>query len=109
MIQAFMNVAETGQMNAGAIAGDISQALVVTLFGVALAVPAIFCHALFRNRLNKIALETGNVADDLLTQMYHNSKKQGAAPIPAAAPTVVPTVEAVPADNRPTSPAVRPK
>jgi biopolymer transport protein ExbB len=104
MIQAFMNVAETGQMNAGAIAGDISQALVVTLFGVALAVPAIFCHALFRNRLNKIALETGNVADDLLTQMYHNSKKQGAAPTPAAAPTVVPTVEAVPA-----SPAVRQK
>jgi hypothetical protein len=42
--------------------------------------------------------------------MYHNSKKQGAAvPTPTAVPTVVPTVDAVPADNRPGSPAVRPK
>ena len=86
MIQAFMNVAETGQMNAGAIAGDISQALVVTLFGVALAVPAIFCHAFFRNRLIRISMDTSNVADDLLTQMYHNSKKPAPSePVPVVA------------------------
>jgi biopolymer transport protein ExbB len=100
MIEAFRVVAKTGDMNARAIAEQISHALVVTMFGVGLAVPAIFCHALFRNRLNKISLETGNVADDLLTQMYHNSKKQGAAP---------PTVEAMPADNRAGAPGVRPK
>jgi biopolymer transport protein ExbB len=103
MIQAFLKVSQTGDMNARAIADKISHALVVTMFGVGLAVPAIFCHAMFRNRLNKIALETGNVADDLLTQMYHNSKKQGAAP-PTVAPAI-PTVEAMPADNRAAAPA----
>jgi biopolymer transport protein ExbB len=89
MIRAFMEITRSNEMNAGQIAGSISHALVVTLFGVALAVPAIFFHAFFRNRLNKIALETGNVADDLLTQMYHNSKKAApppSAPEPAPAP-----------------------
>jgi biopolymer transport protein ExbB len=101
MIKAFKNMYEYG-MDTKTIAGDISEALVVTFVGVFLAAPAIFFHAVFRNRLNKIALETGNVADDLLTQMYHNSKKQG---------TAVPTVEAVPAavDNRASTPTVRPK
>jgi biopolymer transport protein ExbB len=107
MIEAFRKVSQTGDMNARAIADKISHALVVTMVGVGMAVPAIFCHALFRNRLNKIALETGNVADDLLTQMYHNSKKPGAAPTP----TSVPTVDAVPlaADNRAATPAVKQK
>jgi biopolymer transport protein ExbB len=59
----------------------------VTLLGVSISVPAIFFHAFFRNRLIRIAMETGAVADDLLTQMYYNSRK-------AAAPA--PTVEAVP-------------
>jgi biopolymer transport protein ExbB len=101
MIRAFMSVVQTGNMNAGVMADKISHALVVTMFGVGLAVPAIFCHTLFRNRLNKIALETGNVADDLLTQMYHNSKRQGAAP-----PTVEPASVSAPADNRAAAPRV---
>ena len=50
----------------------------ITLLGVALAVPAIFCHALFRNRLIRLSMDTSNVADDLLTQMYHNSRRQAA-------------------------------
>ena len=42
--------------------------------------PAIFFHALFRNRLIRISMDAANIADDLLTQMYHNSKKPGAEP-----------------------------
>ena len=34
-------------------------------------------------------MDTGHIADDLLTQMYHNSKKAGAAP--AARPRAGPT------------------
>ena len=40
-----------------------------------LSVPAIFCYSFFKNRLTRIAMDTSNLADDLLTQMYHNSKK----------------------------------
>jgi biopolymer transport protein ExbB len=80
MIIAFMALGTGGQPNAGELAKGISHALVVTLLGVALAVPAIFCHSLFKGRLLRIAMDTGNIADDLLTQMYHNSKRPGGAP-----------------------------
>ena len=32
-----------------------------------------------RNRLIRLSMDTANVADDLLTQMFHNSRKQAAA------------------------------
>jgi biopolymer transport protein ExbB len=91
MILSFMRLGASDKVDAQGLAGDISHALVITLLGIALSVPAIFCHALFRNRLIKLAHDTGNVADDLLTQMYHNSKKA-----PAAAPAAPAPVEVAP-------------
>ncbi|MCI0684989.1 MAG: MotA/TolQ/ExbB proton channel family protein [Gemmataceae bacterium] len=73
--------------DASELAGEISHALVVTLVGVAVAVPAIFFYSYFKNRLTAIANNTANLADDLLTQMYHNSKKAGPAPTTTAAAT----------------------
>jgi biopolymer transport protein ExbB len=106
MIGAFRKLGEaTGAPDATKLADEISHALVVTLVGVGIAVPAIFFFTVFKNRLTNISVNVTNLADDLLTQMYHNSKKQGAAP-----PTVSPTIEALPSDNRATTPAtVRPK
>jgi len=76
MILSFMVLAQPGKTpNPQDLANGISHALVITLLGVSLAVPAIFCHALFKNRLTRISMDTANVADDLLTQMYHNSKR----------------------------------
>jgi biopolymer transport protein ExbB len=86
MILAFMELGRGGTPNAGRLADGISHALVVTLLGVSLAVPAIFCHSLFKNRLVRIAMDVQNIADDLLTQMYHNSKRPGAAPANAQKP-----------------------
>jgi biopolymer transport protein ExbB len=84
MILSFMELSQPGKTpNPQKLADGISHALVVTLLGVALAVPAIFFHAFFRNRLVRISMDAANVADDLITQMYHNSKK----PAPAAAPS----------------------
>jgi biopolymer transport protein ExbB len=83
MILAFMELGRGGTPNAARLADGISHALVVTLLGVSLAVPAIFCHSLFKNRLIRIAMDVQNIADDLLTQMYHNSKRPGAAPMNA--------------------------
>jgi biopolymer transport protein ExbB len=51
----------------------------VTLLGIALSVPAIFCHNFFRNRLIRMAMDSNSMADDLLTQMYHNSKRPASA------------------------------
>jgi biopolymer transport protein ExbB len=94
MIGAFMVLGEQGGgQNASALANNISHALAVTLVGIAVSVPAIFFNAFFRNRITKVTMDVGHIADDLLTQMYHNSKKPGgpapaapAAPAPAAPP-----------------------
>ncbi len=100
MIQSFMVLAVPGKTAAPhELAAGISHALVVTLLGIALSVPAIFFHALYRNRLIRIAMDSNTVADDLLTQMYHNSKKPAAAETQTGRPASTPSVATVkPAD-----------
>jgi biopolymer transport protein ExbB len=86
MMGAFLALGTSeGPPNPGTLAKEISHALAVTLAGVFLAVPAILCFTFFKNRLANIAVNTVNLADDLLTQMYHNSKKASGSPAPAAA------------------------
>jgi biopolymer transport protein ExbB len=83
MILAFMELGRSGTTpRFDKLAEALSHALVVTLFGIGMAVPAIFCQAFFHTRLVRIAMDTSNLADDLLTQMYHNSKRP---PVPTAA------------------------
>jgi biopolymer transport protein ExbB len=98
MILAFMELGQTGkQPNPQRLADGISHALVITLLGIGIAVPAIFAHAIFRNRLIRISMDSANVADDLLTQMYHNSKRSGSSatePRIASAGPAVKTAEA---------------
>ncbi len=91
MILAFMELGSGGTPNPSKLADGISHALVVTLLGIALSVPAIFFNAFYRNRITKVTMDVGHIADDLLTQMYHNSKKP--AP-PAGAPGAAPTATA---------------
>ena len=79
-----------GKLPTGTDIGQgISHALVVTLFGIGISIPAIFFNAFFRNRITKLTMDVGHIADDLLTQMYHNSKKP-AAGAPVAAAVAVP-------------------
>jgi len=75
MILAFMKIGEFGAPRPELLAGDIAAALVTTLLGVLIAAPAIFFHTFFRNRIIRISNDTMNLADDLLTQMYHNTRK----------------------------------
>jgi biopolymer transport protein ExbB len=100
MIMSFMELSQPGRTpNPQKLADGISHALVITLLGIALAVPAIFCHAFFRNRLIRISMDTANVADDLLTQMYHNSKRPPAAAAPDAGRTTVTATATRPAEG----------
>jgi len=68
MILSFMELSRGGTPNAAALAAGISHALVVTLLGVGISIPAIFCHGLFRHRLARIVLEVASVADELVTE-----------------------------------------
>jgi biopolymer transport protein ExbB len=80
MILSFMELSGGGTPKPEKLAEGISHALVVTLLGIGISVPAIFCYSFFKNRLTRITMDTSNLADDLLTQMYHNSKRAAAAP-----------------------------
>jgi len=85
MIRSFMALGAGTQLNAAALSRGISEALSITFLGIAISVPAIFFNAFFRNRIVKVSMDTGHIADDLLTQMYHNSKKAGTTASTAAA------------------------
>lgn len=85
MILSFMELSSGSAPKPAKLAEGISHALVVTLLGIGVAVPAIFAHAFFRNRLIRISMDASNMADDLLTQMYHGSRRAGAAPSPTEA------------------------
>jgi biopolymer transport protein ExbB len=84
MIGAFMELGRPGTTaNPAKLAENVAHALSVTLIGIAISVPAIAFNAFFRNRVGRVTMDVGHIADDLLTQMYHNSKKP-AGPVPAA-------------------------
>jgi biopolymer transport protein ExbB len=87
MILAFITLGTGGQPDPKELADNISHALVITLLGISLSVPSIFFNAFFRNRIIRLSMDTGHIADDLLTQMYHNSKKASGTPPSAPPPT----------------------
>jgi len=84
MIKAFQSLATGGPPNPARLSEGVAAALSITFLGIAVSVPVIFFNAFFRNPITKVSMDTGHIADDLLTQMYHNSKKAGPAPSPAA-------------------------
>ena len=98
MIESFMELSTGSNPNPAKLASGISHALAVTLVGIAISVPAIAFNTYFRNRITQVMLEVSHVADDLLTQMFHNSKRPAAA-APAAPPGT--TVTAAPVTATP--------
>jgi biopolymer transport protein ExbB len=102
MIGAFMVLGKPGATaNVAKLAENIAHALSVTLIGIAISVPAISFNAFLRNRIARLTLDVGHIADDLLTQMYHNSKKPAAAGPTAAATTGVPAAATAPTVTQP--------
>jgi biopolymer transport protein ExbB len=79
MMASFYVLGKSKTPDASQLASELSHGLAVTLAGIFLALPAIFAYTFFKNRLISITLNTINLADDLLTQLYHNSKKPAAA------------------------------
>ncbi len=69
MIMSFRVIATAGASpQASELARGISTALFATLEGIALAVPAIYFYAVFRNRIARLSLEVALAAEPLLDQ-----------------------------------------
>ncbi|HEY3967363.1 MAG TPA: MotA/TolQ/ExbB proton channel family protein [Planctomycetaceae bacterium] len=94
MIGAFSAIAISGtQLKASQVAGNISEALVLTFEGVALSVPAIYFFALFRNRISSFTATAMLDADAFVRRLYSAMKTKppagsvaSAAPAPAVQP-----------------------
>ena len=88
MIGAFSNIAMSDvQLKTSEVAGNISEALLLTFEGVSLSVPAIYFYAVFRNRVSTISVATELQADEYLRHFAHaaRSKTPPAAAQPAVA------------------------
>jgi biopolymer transport protein ExbB len=75
MIAAFAEIATAGrQPEVTRLADAISMALVLTLEGVSLSVPAIWFYSLFRNRISVITTTAGLEADQFLRHFAHAAR-----------------------------------
>jgi biopolymer transport protein ExbB len=70
MILSFSVIARAGQSpQASDLAAGISTALIATLEGIGISVPAIALYALFRNRIARLSLAVQIAAEGLLDQL----------------------------------------
>jgi biopolymer transport protein ExbB len=67
MIEAFNQIASTGgAARPDELAGGISKALVTTLMGLFVAIPAMIAFSFFRNKIDSIVAETGKRVEQIL-------------------------------------------
>ena len=93
MILSFRVIATSGgSPQASQLAAGISTALFATLEGIALSIPAIFFHAMFRNRIARLSLEVALAAESLLEQFLPGLR----SPHPLASSAVAPQPRVVP-------------
>lgn len=77
MIIAFQNVASTqGTASAPQLAEGIYQALVTTVGGLIVAIPAIGAFAIFRNRIDQFVAEAAYMAQHVFTPLRRKSKSK---------------------------------
>jgi biopolymer transport protein ExbB len=75
------------------LADGIATALFTTLEGLTVAIPAIICYSLFKNRLARFVLEAGFVSEEMMKRFQGMGKQPAASspsvarPATAAAPT----------------------
>jgi biopolymer transport protein ExbB len=84
MVGAFNTISSTeGFARPDQLAGDISQALVTTLMGLILAIPATAAFTYFRNRIDHFASEIGTIVEDLAVLAERAETQQPAPQAPA--------------------------
>ena len=67
LIAAFRGIAESGSGGLATVSGGISEALVTTVIGLFVAIPALWAYNFFMNRVDVIGVEMDNSASRLVT------------------------------------------
>ena len=77
MVASFMVIAQSVQApSPPQLAKGISTALITTLVGLWLAIPAIGIHGVLRNRLQRLVLEVGVVSESLMSRFQNVGAKK---------------------------------
>ena len=77
MIRSFWNIAVAGgSPNPSRLAEGISTALLTTLIGLAIAIPAIAIYNILRNRKERLALEVGITSETLMGRFENVGKSK---------------------------------
>ena len=66
MVSAFGVLAETGQAEPAQLAGQISVALLTTMWGLITAIPAVIFYFFFKNKLNGLVADSHHAAEEML-------------------------------------------
>jgi len=67
MLRCFNEISQvTGAIEPQQLAGGIFEALITTCMGLIVAIPTIYCYALFRNRVDELTAETALRAEELV-------------------------------------------
>jgi biopolymer transport protein ExbB len=76
MVQSFMVIASSDtQPKPSKLAEGISMALITTLVGLVLAIPAIIAFNLMKNRLSRLVMEVGQTSSNLMSRFETMNKK----------------------------------
>jgi len=87
MLLAFKQVADTeGNAGAAQLADGIYQALVTTVAGLLIAIPALGAFALFRSRVDQLVAEAAYAALHALSPLKQRSTSASAPPVQPPAP-----------------------
>lgn len=83
MIRVFNEIVTQGTGNASVLAGGISEALITTAAGLAVAIPALILHRFFNRRVDTVVVELEQQAIKLVDALHGNRQvdvKQGGKP-----------------------------
>ena len=67
IINAFHSMAESGQGGLASVSAGIAEALVVTAFGLLVAIPAVMLYNYFTNRVDDFVVDMNDVSSELVS------------------------------------------
>jgi biopolymer transport protein ExbB/TolQ len=75
IMHAFQQISTSKSTGIGAVAGGISEALITTAVGLAVAIPAVWVFNYFTNRIEAFDVEMGNSSSELIDYFLKRTQK----------------------------------
>ena len=79
LIAAFRGIAETGSGGLATVSGGISEALVTTVIGLFVAIPALWAYNFFMNKIDVLGVELDNAASRIVGPAVRRSVRGSSA------------------------------